>query len=63
MKANKVSLQGIAEYNPKTHDYLVRVGSLLFPFKTMNEVLSYFKRLTRRKVVEWKGQVKEGSRK
>ena len=49
MKTVKVNLQGIAEYNPKTHDYLVKVGSLKFPFKTTNEVFSYFKRLTKRR--------------
>ena len=42
MKATKVCLQGLTEYNPKTHDYRVKIGSLKFPFKSMNEVFSYF---------------------
>lgn len=42
MKTGKVCLQGITEYNPKTHDYLVKIGSLKFPFKSINEVHSYF---------------------
>ena len=38
----KVSIQGLTEYNPKSREYLIKIGSLLFPFKSMNEVFSYF---------------------
>ena len=37
-----IDIQGLIIYNPKTKEHLVRIGNLLFPFKTANEVLSYF---------------------
>ena len=37
-----VNIQGLIIYNPKTREYLIRIGSLLFPFKTVNEVYAYF---------------------
>jgi hypothetical protein len=37
-----VEIQSLFTYNPKTKEYLVRIGSLLFPFKSADEVLAYF---------------------
>jgi len=37
-----IDIQGLIIYNPKTKEYLIRIGNLLFPFKTANEVLAYF---------------------
>lgn len=37
-----IDIQGLIAYNPKTKEYLIRIGNLLFPFKTANEVLAYF---------------------
>jgi len=37
-----VEIQSLFTYNPKTKEYLVRIGSLLFPFKSADEILAYF---------------------
>ncbi|MEM3459598.1 MAG: hypothetical protein QXL71_09105 [Candidatus Bathyarchaeia archaeon] len=40
-------IQGLYCVNPKTKEYLIRVGSLLFPFKTPEEVYAYLKRMVK----------------
>jgi hypothetical protein len=35
-------IQGLFYYNNKTKEYTVKIGSLIFPFKSANEVLAYF---------------------
>jgi len=35
-------IQGLFTINPKTKEYLVRIGNLNFPFKNANEILAYF---------------------
>jgi|YelNatPaOPRAMG01_1025707.scaffolds.fasta_scaffold07478_6 hypothetical protein len=37
-----IDIQGLFYVNPKTKDYLVRIGNLIFPFKSADEVLAYF---------------------
>ena len=37
-----IDIQGLIIYNPKTKEHLIKIGNLLFPFKTTNEVLAYF---------------------
>jgi len=35
-------IQGLFTINPKTKEYLIRIGNLNFPFKNANEILAYF---------------------
>jgi hypothetical protein len=37
-----VDIQSLFVYNPKTREYLIRIGNLCFPFKTIEEVYAYF---------------------
>jgi len=37
-----VDIQSLFTYNPKTKEYLIRIGNLIFPFKSTEEVLAYF---------------------
>jgi hypothetical protein len=37
-----VDIQSLFAYNPKTREYLIRIGNLFFPFKTIEEVYAYF---------------------
>jgi hypothetical protein len=42
-------IQGLYVINPKTKEYLIRIGHLLFPFKNANEVFAYFLGLSKMK--------------
>jgi hypothetical protein len=37
-----VDIQSLFCYNAKTKEFLVKVGSLLFPFRSSDEVYAYF---------------------
>jgi len=37
-----VDIQSLFTYNPKTKEYLIRIGKHFFPFKSADEVLAYF---------------------
>jgi len=40
-------IQGICEFNPKKKLYMVKIGKLFFPFKSVDEVLDYHLRRIR----------------
>ena len=44
-------IQGLYIINPKTKEYLIRIGNSLFPFKNANEVFAYFLGLSKIKRV------------
>jgi hypothetical protein len=43
-------LQGICEFNPKKKLYMVKIGKLFFPFKSVDEVFDYHLRRIRSKL-------------
>jgi len=56
-----VDIQSLFWYNPKTKEFLVRVGNLLFPFKSSDEVYAYLLKL-KRKGCGMMGQERRGRR-